>query len=285
MTSESELLGLEGAVTIVTGAGSGIGKAVAMIYAQAGAQVACCGAIEEAEAQTAAEITAAGGRAIHLRADVTRKDDVIAMVAEVEKRLGALEVAVNVVGGLAGQRPTPFMDMTLEDWEIPVRNNLTSTMLCCQAEGIAMARRGTKGRIVNFASSSGIAAAPHMAHYGASKAAVIHLTKTVAMEYADYGIRVNCVVPGAHMTPSVERQSRDPVTGEAMRAFLDRANRMTPMGRMGEAWETAGTALFLGSRLSSYMTGHIVVSDGGVLIANARGGVAEGMKPKALGEP
>jgi NAD(P)-dependent dehydrogenase (short-subunit alcohol dehydrogenase family) len=284
MTSERELLGLDGAVTLVTGAGSGIGKAVALIYGQAGAQVACCGAIEEAEAETAAEIVAAGGRAIHMRTEVTRQDEVRALVAEVEERLGPLEVAVNVVGGLAGQRPTPFMDMTLEDWDIPVRNNLTSTMLCCQAEGIAMARRGTKGRIINFASASGIAAAPHMAHYGAAKAAVIHLTKTLAMEYADYGIRVNCVVPGAHMTPSVARQASDPATGEAMRAFLDRANRMTPMGRMGEAWETAGAALFLGSRLSSYMTGHIVVSDGGALIASARGGVAEGLKPKALRE-
>lgn len=283
MSSENELLGLNDAVTLVTGAGSGIGKAVALIYAQAGARVACCGAIEEAEAATAAEITAAGGQAIHMRTDVTTKGDVLAMVAEVEARLGPLEVAINVVGGLAGQRPTPFMDMTQEDWEIPVRANLTSTMLCCQAEGIAMARAGTRGRIINFASASGIAAAPHMAHYGAAKAALIHLTKTLAMEYADYGIRVNCVVPGAHMTPSVERQSRDPATGEAMRAFLERANRMTPMGRMGEAWETAGTALFLGSRLSSYMTGHIVMSEGGALIASARGGVAEGLKPKALG--
>jgi NAD(P)-dependent dehydrogenase (short-subunit alcohol dehydrogenase family) len=284
LTIDEDILGLRNVVTLVTGAGSGIGKAVALIYAQAGAQVACCGAVEDAEAATAAQITAAGGRAIHMRTDVTRQDEVRAMVAAVEARLGPLEVAVNVVGGLAGQRPKPFMDLTLEDWEIPVRNNLTSTMLCCQAEGIAMARRGTRGRIVNFASASGIAGAAHMAHYGAAKAAVIHLTKTVALEYAAYGIRVNCVVPGAHMTPSVERQAADPQTGAAMREFLERANRMTPMGRMGEAWETAGTALFLGSRLSSFMTGHSVVSDGGALIANARGGVAEGLTPKALAD-
>jgi NAD(P)-dependent dehydrogenase (short-subunit alcohol dehydrogenase family) len=278
--ADADLLGLKGAVTLVTGAGSGIGKATALLYAEAGALVACCGIIEADEAATAAEIEAAGGRAIHIRADVREPDQVRAMVAEVEARLGALEVAVNVVGGL-GQRPKPFMDLTLEDWDGPVRNNLTSTMLCSQAEGIAMARSGTRGRIVNFASSSGVTASPTMVHYGAAKAAVIHLTKSVALEYAPYGIRVNCVVPGTHLTPSLERQMADPAN-EGMRTFLDRVRETTPLGRMGEARETAGAALFLGSKLSAYMTGHIVVSDGGILHTSARGTVSEGLTPRAL---
>jgi NAD(P)-dependent dehydrogenase (short-subunit alcohol dehydrogenase family) len=279
--ADADLLGLKGAVTLVTGAGSGIGKATALLYAEAGALVACCGVIEADEAATAAEITAKGGRAIHVNADVRDLGQVRAMVAEVEARLGPLEVAVNVVGGLSGQRPKPFMDLTMEDWDAPVRNNLTSTMLCCQAEGIAMARRGTKGRIVNFASSSGVTAAPTMVHYGAAKAGVIHLTKSVALEYAPYGIRVNCVVPGTHLTPSLERQMADP-ENEGMRTFLDRVRESTPLGRMGEARETAGAALFLGSKLSAYMTGHIVVSDGGILHTSARGTVSEGLTPRAL---
>jgi NAD(P)-dependent dehydrogenase (short-subunit alcohol dehydrogenase family) len=204
------------------------------------------------------------------------------MVAAVEDRLGPLEVAVNVVGGFGGARPRPFMDMPLDEWEMPLRINLTGTMLCCQAEGIAMARRGTKGRIVNFASSSGIAGSPSIVHYGAAKAAVMHLTKSVALEYADYDIRVNCVVPGTHWTAGIERQANDPENGARIRAFSQRVREQTPLKRMGETWETAGVALFLGSKLSSYMTGHIVVSDGGVVHTTARGGVSEGMTPKAL---
>ncbi|HEY3696695.1 SDR family NAD(P)-dependent oxidoreductase [Phenylobacterium sp.] len=282
MSGADQLLGLQDAVVLVTGSGSGIGKATALLYAQAGAQVACCDIGEAAAAATVAEIAGKGGRAIVLHADVTRQADVRAMVAETEARLGPLEVAVNVVGGFGGAKPRPFMDLPLEEWEMPLRVNLTGTMLCCQAEGIAMARRGTQGRIVNFASSSGIAASPSIVHYGAAKAAVMHLTKSVALEYAEYGIRVNCVVPGTHWTAGIERQATDPETGARIRAFAERVREQTPLKRMGETWETAGAALFLGSKLSSYMTGHIVISDGGVLHTTARGGVSEGMTPKAL---
>jgi NAD(P)-dependent dehydrogenase (short-subunit alcohol dehydrogenase family) len=282
MNHEHELLGLDGTVTLVTGAGSGIGKATALLYARAGAAVACCDINRVASEETASEIAADGGRAAALSVDVTSKDSVQAMVAAVESTLGPLEVAVNVVGGFGGARPRPFMDMSLEEWEMPIRVNLTGTMLCCQAEGIAMARRGGPGRIVNFASSSGVTAAPTIVHYGAAKAAVIHLTKSVALEYADYGIRVNCVVPGTHWTAGIERQANDPENGARIRAFADQVRRQTPMRRMGDTWETAGAALFLGSRLSSYMTGHIVVSDGGILHTTARGSVSEGMTPKVL---
>jgi NAD(P)-dependent dehydrogenase (short-subunit alcohol dehydrogenase family) len=282
MSGADELLGLQDAVTLVTGSGSGIGKATALLYAQAGARVACCDINEAAAQATVEEIAGKGGRAIAIGVDITRLESVRAMVAAVEDRLGPLEVAVNVVGGFGGARPRPFMDMPLDEWEMPLRINLTGTMLCCQAEGIAMARRGTKGRIVNFASSSGIAGSPSIVHYGAAKAAVMHLTKSVALEYADYDIRVNCVVPGTHWTAGIERQANDPENGARIRAFSQRVREQTPLKRMGETWETAGVALFLGSKLSSYMTGHIVVSDGGVVHTTARGGVSEGMTPKAL---
>jgi NAD(P)-dependent dehydrogenase (short-subunit alcohol dehydrogenase family) len=283
MRGADELLGLKDAVVLITGAGSGLAKATALLYAQAGARVAAVDINEAAAAETAAEIAENGGTAISLKADVTAPQDVTRMVAEVERRFGALEVAVNVVGSFGGVKPKAFLDVPLEEWEIPIRMNLTSTMLCCQAEGLAMARSGVQGRIVNFSSSSGIAASPSIVHYGAANAAVIHLTKSVALELADYGIRVNCVVPGTHWTPGIERQANDPENGARIRAFAERVRQQTPLKRMGEPWETAGAALFLGSKLSSYVTGHVVISDGGILHTTARGGVSEGLKPIALG--
>jgi NAD(P)-dependent dehydrogenase (short-subunit alcohol dehydrogenase family) len=282
MAGAGDLLGLQDAKVLVTGAGAGLGKATALIYAEAGAQVACCDREVALAEATAQEIAAQGGQAFALSVDVTDKAQVWAMVAEVEARFGSLDVAVNVVGGLGGLQLQPFMDMSLDDWEHVVRLNLTSAMLCCQAEGVAMARRGAGGRIVNFASGAALKGSPGMAQYGAAKAGIIQLTKTLALEYADYGIRVNCVVPGTHWTASVERKANDPVHGASFRDFIDRTSKFTPMKRMGENWETAGAALYLGSRLSSYVTGHIVVSDGGATHTTARGDVAEGQKPRAL---
>ena len=206
----------------------------------------CVDIIQPSAAATAAEIVSNGGEAIALHADVTNPDDVRRMVTNAEAQLGPLEVAVNVVGGFGGAKPTPFMDITPEEWETPIRRNLTATMLCCQAEGIAMARSGTKGRIINFGSTSGVAGSPSIVHYGAANAAVIHLTKSVALEYVDYGIRVNCVVPGTHWTPAVQRQVDDPVRGEQMRAYFERSAAANPMGRLGGVDETAGAALFPG---------------------------------------
>ncbi|MFC3173877.1 SDR family NAD(P)-dependent oxidoreductase [Novosphingobium bradum] len=277
----NELLGLAGEVVLVTGAGSGIGKATALLYARAGARVACCGIVEADEAATAAEIRAAGGEAIHLVADMRDRAEVFAMVAAVEARLGPLAVAVNVVGGLGGQKPRPFLDLTDEDWDIPIRNNLTTTMLCCQAEALAMARAGTPGRIVTFSSGAGMKASPTMAHYGAAKAAVIQLTKTLAIELAPHGIRVNCVVPGTHLTPSLARQIADPAN-PGMADFVARSSAAIPLGRLGEVEETAGAALFLGSKLSGFMTGHTVISDGGALHATPRGAASQGLAVAAL---
>jgi NAD(P)-dependent dehydrogenase (short-subunit alcohol dehydrogenase family) len=282
MSGADELLGLEGVATLVTGAGAGIAKATALAYAKAGARIACADIDPQAAAAIAAEIVSGGGEAIALHADVTNPKDVHRMVTEAEARFGPLEVAVNVVGGFGGAKPTPFMDITPEEWETPIRRNLTATMLCCQAQGIAMARSGTRGRIVNFASTSGVAGSPSIVHYGAANAAVIHLTKSVALEYAAYGIRVNCVVPGTHWTAAVQNQVDDPVRGAQMRAFFERTAASNPMGRLGEPAETAGAALFLGSRLSDYMTGHVVVSDGGIVNTTARGAIVEDQRPTAL---
>ncbi|GAA3146782.1 SDR family oxidoreductase [Planomonospora alba] len=277
----AELLGLNGAVALVTGGAGGIPKAAAIALAKAGAHVAVADIADEFTAQTVKEIEALGRRAIALHADVRRPQDVHAMVAQTRERLGPITVAVNGVGSLGAATPKSFLDFTLDDWNGPIELNLTSTMLCMQAEAVAMIRDGVRGAIVNFGSTSGLRAAPSVAHYGAANAAVIHLTGSAALELAPYGIRVNCVVPGTHNVDRTGRQtptSRRPEQAEFMRKTAE----AVPQGRLGLPEETAGVAVFLASNLSSYMTGHTVVSDGGVVHTTRRPPVGT-LNPAAIG--
>jgi meso-butanediol dehydrogenase/(S,S)-butanediol dehydrogenase/diacetyl reductase len=275
-----DLLGLAGGVALVTGGGGGIPKAVAIALARAGADVAVADIGEEYAQQTAKQIEALGRRSVALRADVRRPDDVLAMVEAARRELGPLTVAVNGVGSLGSATPKSFLDFTVEEWNGPIELNLTTALLCMQAEAIAMVRDGVRGAIVNFASTSGMTAAPSISHYGAANAAVIHLTTSAALELAPYGIRVNCVVPGTHAIDRTGRQT--PTSARPEQAeFLRRAAEATPMGRLGSAEDTAGTAVFLASALSSYMTGHAVVSDGGILHTTRRPPVGE-LRPRAL---
>jgi NAD(P)-dependent dehydrogenase (short-subunit alcohol dehydrogenase family) len=236
---------------------------------------------DRAAEATAEEIRSLGRRSIAIHADVLREEDVAQMVESARSELGSLKVAVNVVGSV-GTAAKPFLDFTLEEWNIPVARNLTSTFLCMKSEAVAMVRDGVDGRIVNFASSSGIVGAPNIAHYGAANAAVIHLTKSAAMELAPYGIRVNCVVPGTHVTERNQRMLADPATSESTLEFWRLAALAPPLGRLGDPRETGGVALFLASDLSAYMTGHSVISDGGVTHTTNRPAVGLPMTPKAL---
>jgi NAD(P)-dependent dehydrogenase (short-subunit alcohol dehydrogenase family) len=265
----AELLGLEDAVALVTGGAGGIPKATAIRLAMAGAHIAIVDIADEFTAQTVKEITALGRRAIGLHADVRRAGDAHEMVEETRRQLGPITVAVNGVGSLGAATPKSFLDFTLDEWNGPIELNLTSTMLCMQAEAVAMIRDGVAGRIVNFGSTSGVTAAPSIAHYGAANAGVIHLTKSAALELAPYDIRVNCVVPGTHL---IDRAGRETLTSKRpeQAEFMRRAGAATPQKRLGGATETAGVAVFLASDLSSYMTGHAVISDGGITHTTAR---------------
>jgi NAD(P)-dependent dehydrogenase (short-subunit alcohol dehydrogenase family) len=276
----AELLGLTDAVALVTGGAGGIPKATAIALAKAGAHVAVVDIADEFTAQTVKEIEALGRRAIALHADVRRVEDVYETVEATRRELGPIAVAVNGVGSLGAATPKSFLDYTLDEWNGPIELNLTSTMLCMQAEAIAMIREGIPGRIVNFGSTSGVTAAPSVSHYGAANAGVIHLTKSLAIELAPYDIRVNCVVPGTH---NIDRAGRETPTSRRpeQAEFLRKAAAATPQKRLGLAEETAGVALFLASTLSSYMTGHAVISDGGITHTTARPPVAA-LKPMAL---
>lgn len=273
----SDLLGLEDQVALVTGGGAGVGRGISLQLARAGCHVAIADLDEEAAKRTAQEVRTLGRKAISLRVDVRKQDETKAMVARTCAELGGLDVGVNNVG-----HPVAFnsvLDFTEEQWDAANALNIKATLFCAQAEAISMIERGVAGRIINVASTSGITGAPSICAYGAAKAGVIHLSKTMALELAPYDIRINCLVPGTHLTEAIRNTLE---SGGPQAAFLEAAARGTPMGRLGEPMETGGVAVFLASRLSAYMTGQFVVSDGGISITTNRPPVGAPALPKAL---
>lgn len=269
MNAATDLLGLSGKIALVTGAGNGIAQATALQLATAGCDVAVIDLDLEAAERTAEQIREMGRRSIGISKNITDPQAPYEMVEEAIDALGPISVAVNVCGGTAGVNK-PFLDITVDEWRRPMELNLTSTFLSCQAEAIAMIRHGIRGSIVNVASTSGVVSAPNLAPYGAANAGVLQFTKTAAVELAQFGVRVNCVVPGTHWTKRTKELGLGPDATPVNRDFFERAGQAAPLGRLGEPDDTAGVAVFLVSDLSSYMTGHGVVSDGGILHTTAR---------------
>lgn len=274
----SDLLGLEDSVALVTGGARGIAKGCAIKLAQAGCHIAIADVDEATATATAEEIRALGRRAAFLSANVRSRDDVHSLVDRVRSELGGLDVALNAVGNPTGP-PTSFLDYSEEEWDEDVQQNLKSALLCCQAEAVSMIEHATPGRIINVASSSGVVGAPTVAAYGAANAGVIHATKSMAMELAPYGIRVNCIVPGTHATERIQARLD---AGGPEAEFLELASKAPPLGRLGDPLETGGVAVFLASNLSSYVTGHAILSDGGVTHTTARPPVGLDLTPRAL---
>ncbi len=249
-----DLFSLKGEVAFVTGAGSGIGQAIAIGLAEAGADVACFGHDSKGGlTETARRIEALGRKALACLGSVTSEAEISAAVAETEARLGALTVAVNNAGiGGAGAAET----LELATWKHLYDVNVAGVFLCCKAQaGVMLPRR--KGSIVNIASMSGSIANRDLAqaHYNSSKAAVIHLSKSLAMEWSDRGVRVNSVSPGYTLTP----MNRRPEVANQVKIF----ERDTPMGRLAMPEEMVGPAVFLAARASSFVTGADLLVDGG----------------------
>jgi len=271
-----DLLGLVDAVALVTGGAAGVGRGSALQLARAGCHVAIVDLDEEAGERTTQEIRELDRRALFVRADVRNRNEVMAMVSRVCTELGGLDVAVNNVGN-----PLVFgsvLDFTEQEWDSVFALDIKTTLLCSQAEAVSMIERGVKGRIINVSSTSGIVGAPSIAAYGAAKAGVIHLTKTMALELAPYGIRINCLVPGTHVTEPIRATLE---AGGPMADFLHASAAATPLGRLGDVLETGGVTVFLASNLSAYMTGHAVISDGGISLTTNRPPVSP-IRPKAL---
>ncbi|MBW8725155.1 MAG: SDR family oxidoreductase [Inquilinus limosus] len=250
-----QLFRLDDQIAFVTGAGSGIGQRIAVGLAEAGADVALfdLAASETGLADTAGRIRALGRRALTLAGDVTKAEDLAKAIGAVEAQLGALSVAVNCAG-IANA--TAAEDLPEAQWQRTIDVNLTGVFLSAQAEARVMLSRG-RGSIVNIASMSGsiVNRGLLQAHYNTSKAGVIHLTKSLAMEWADRGLRVNAISPGYTLTPMNLR----PEVAEQRKIF----ERDTPMGRMASVDELVGPAVFLASAAASFCTGVDLIVDGG----------------------
>src|SRR3954452_10643588 len=242
---------LDDQVALVTGASSGIGQAIAVGLAEAGSAVGCLDRGDVTE--TVAAVGAAGGRACAVTADVTDAAALDAAVGRLQRELGPLRLAVNSAG-IANAAPAEEMDAA--QWQTVIDVNLGGVFKSCQAEGRALVANGG-GAIVNIASMSGTIVNRGLlqAHYNASKAAVIHLSKSLAVEWADRGIRVNAISPGYTATPMNTRAE----VAEQVKQF----EADTPMGRMATPEEMVGPAVFLLGDASSFVTGIDLIVDGG----------------------
>ena len=245
--------GLDGEVALVTGASSGIGQSIALALGRAGVAVGCGGRNAARCAETVDRIRDAGGRAIAVAWDVTDPAQATAAVDAVEQAFGPLGLAVNNAGVGAG---TPALELTPGQWQAVLDTNLTGVFFSCQAEARAMRAHG-RGAIVNIASISATIANRNLtqAQYNASKAAVVHLTKSLAVEWAPLGLRVNAVSPGYTLTP----MNRRPEVADLVAEFAD----TTPLGRLAEPEEIAGPVLFLLGPAAGYITGVDLLVDGG----------------------
>jgi NAD(P)-dependent dehydrogenase (short-subunit alcohol dehydrogenase family) len=250
-----QIFRLDDQTAFVTGAGSGIGQRIAIGLAEAGADVALfdLAAAEAGLADTAGRIQVLGRRALPLTGDVTKAADLSAAVGAAEAQLGPLEVAVNCAG-IANA--TAAEEMAEAQWQRMLDVNLSGVFFSAQAEAQAMLPR-KRGSIINIASMSGsiVNRGLLQAHYNTSKAGVIHLTKSLAMEWSNRGLRVNAISPGYTLTPMNLR----PEVAEQRKIF----ERDTPMGRMATVDELVGPAVFLASAASSFCTGVDLIVDGG----------------------
>jgi NAD(P)-dependent dehydrogenase (short-subunit alcohol dehydrogenase family) len=258
--------GLQGRVMVVTGAAQGIGEACVRRVAQDGAAVALWDVADGPGQALAAELTAAGASALYLRCNVARKAEVDAALAATLARFGHVDGLVNNAGIF---RAAPFLDVTEADWDAVIEVNLKGSFLVGQAVARhmvsrQMASRGGERRsaIVNMSSVNGTLAIPSIASYNASKGAINQLTRVMALSLADQGVRVNAVAPGTIATELAKNAVL--TSDEAKTRILSR----TPMKRLGEPSEIADVCAFLLSDAASYMTGEIVVVDGGRMTLN-----------------
>lgn len=243
---------------LVTGASKGIGRAIALAYAEAGADVALVSRSADSLAEVAKEVEARGRRAQVIPADLTDREAAAAAVREAVDGLGHLDIVVNNAGG--SNFMVEFKDLRLSGWDKLMRLNLDSAMVVSHAVAPHLLERGT-GSVINVASAAALGA-PFLAPYAAAKAGVVALTKTLAAEWALSGVRVNCLCPGWTATELNRNLWEDEAASQA-------TIRGVPMQRWGTPEEMAQPAVFLASDASSYMTGQVLFIDGGATAIGA----------------
>ena len=249
---------LEGKTAIVTGGGIGIGKSISVEFARAGADVMLCSRRMEHLESTAAEIRQLGKRALALTVDVRDQNQVNAAVQRTLEEFGKIDILVNNHG--ASFR-APVEKISLNGWNAVVGINLNGVFLFCQEVGTHMMER-RQGVIVNISSLAGVRGSQLMSHYGAAKAAVINFTTTLALEWAPYNIRVNCIAPGPIETEGY-LQVLHQTNPNAQEVYQSVASRVA-LGRWGRVEEIAYPTIFLASEASSFMTGTTIHIDGGL---------------------
>lgn len=253
---------LKGKVALVVGAGSsgpgiGNGRAISILFAQEGAKVACADINLSSAEETVGMIRERGGEAIAVQGDATKSEDARRIVDTTLKNFGKLDILVNVVGIASG---LGLLETSEEEWDRVVTTNLKSIFLMSKHAVPAMIKSGG-GVIINISSAAAFVAHPCLS-YGTTKAAIINMTRCMAVDLAKYNIRVNCIAPGFLDTPMVA-----PIMTDARREFL---KQVIPLGRIGTAWDTAYAALYLASDEASYVTGATLIVDGGLLAAGGR---------------
>jgi len=245
---------LEGKTAIVTGARRGIGRATALTFAEAGADVAICDWVVEGGelAAVAEEVQRLGRRSLPVQVDVSKKADVDNLVQKVISEFGTIDILVNNAGVAS---TTPLLEISEDEWDMVINVDLKGCYLCSQAAGKIMVER-KKGNIINISSVFGINGEPAWVAHNSAKAGVIMLTKALACNLGPYNVRVNAIAPGSTKTEMLRPLWENPELLQSLEAS-------NALGRIAQPNEVANVALFLASNVSSYVTGHTIVADAG----------------------
>ena len=256
---DTSLFGLEGKSALIVGGGQGMGESTARLLARVGCAVAVADVVEERAERVAAAVAALGQRSASIVGDVLDDRQVKDIVEQAERELGGLDALVTVVGQATFN---PLVDMTTEQWDHDHRKNLRYFFLTAREVARTLIARDKPGSMVCVASVGGAQSAPNHASYGAAKAGLINLVRSMAVEWAPHDIRVNAVAPGSIITPRI------PASPERVRRT---EQGLIPARRLGTADEVGKAALFLLSDLASYVTGHTLLVDGGWMAAYLNG--------------
>ncbi len=248
-------LELKGQVAIVTGGGTGIGLAIATEIAKAGADIVVASRNKEHLEKAAGEVTGLGRQCLVVPTDIRKAEEVDHLVERTMERFGQINILINNAGG---SFRCPLEEMTPNGWDAVININLRGTFLCCRAAGKVMIKQ-QKGNIINIASIAGRDAVPLAVHYGAAKAGVISLTRSLSAEWAKHNIRVNCIAPGPVATEGFLEVLR--------KQGLPETEKGHPLlGRWGKPVEIARVAVFLASQSSGYVAGQTIYVDGGLTV-------------------